>query len=577
VTLLNRIFELDDENDSYIGEYSENEFEFEHSILMATEVIEDLRKNGVFLKGDFYNDTWILENNKIIHQRVKFIFDDILDSDIKIKVKCWISNFLLHIRPFSACKYLRYLRKFLNITKNLTKRDIDAIDSSLNDLPATTQAVTLLCGINFLDYLSSSRSFASNIELFLINLRTLSNKFNYYGAPRDLPPYRDVVRFGFILSSFSKGWDPINEIKYLPILIWWKLTSVIPLRISELCSIKRDCLSVKGNNYFLKLPRQKQKASKKSLEVTDMIPISEEIYSLLKRYIFLSDSYGETNTLLSPAVYRNVTYFPHQVKVKSSNPKYYLHFMFSKLLNMFYSEVIVELYGLEPIKKYKYNIQQTNIRKMRNEEEFNEFISEKQIVQIQPNDTRHFAICNMMIQGFDPLTIARMAGHKHLESQYHYQKHIEYFVDSKAYEAILVNRLNSYDSESFPSTLTLKSLTTKSLAPKEMFEFLDEVDFGYCTDELKRCESRICILCSKNWIPREEIENNLREIIDMKQELKKKITIRSETLSRIYTEIIVEHKTSRINPMDQEDLSRAAKLTNGEIHDYAMFISKIFD
>ncbi|PHB16175.1 hypothetical protein COE80_28705, partial [Bacillus pseudomycoides] len=85
------------------------------------------------------------------------------------------------------------------------------------------------------------------------------------------------------------------------------------------------------------------------------------------------------------------------------------------------------------------------------------------------------------------------------------------------------------------------------------------------------------IFCSKNWIPREEIESNFKEVIELKTEHNKKLKIRAQTLSRIYRDIKIEYKSCRVNPLELAELARESKLTNGEIHDYAMLISKIFE
>lgn len=563
----------------YIAEYSDDEFLKEQSIENAKDIITELTINNVFVHGEFNDNHWILLDNKEVNIQKFLDFNDIHDNELKDKAKCWILNYLLTIKPRSAESYLRRLKIFLTLTNYLSLVDIDEIESSINSLPSSVRYPTLISGVNFLDYIYGSRPTDSNMELFLNELRLLSPKYLLSSIPRNLPPFKDVVRFSFILTSYAKIWDTKTELKFLPILIWWKLTSVIPMRPSEFCSIKRNCLSIKGNEYFITLPRQKQRATTKNLEVPDTLPVSEEIYTLIKRYSIISEPFGETNTLISAAVYRKtMIQFPSQVRKRIFNSKYFVTYMLKNLLNAFYLEVLYEIYGLEPIMKLKRTNEGNITKKPVIDEEFDEFITEKQIIKIQPNDTRHFSICSMMIQGFNPLTIARMAGHQHLESQYHYQKHIEFFVDSKVYEGILVNRLiNTTGADHFHSALAIKNIINRSLAPEKMFKYKEEVEIGYCTDELKRCESRFCILCSKSWIPREEIENNFREIIELKDEFKKKLKIRAETLTRIYKEINVDYKTTRINPVELEDLARESKLTKGEIHDYAMLISKIFD
>ena len=58
---------------------------------------------------------------------------------------------------------------------------------------------------------------------------------------------------------------------------------------------------------------------------------------------------------------------------------------------------------------------------------------------LQPGDTRHLAFCSMMLQGFNPLTIAQMGGHKTLYAQNHYMNHLSEFCD--AYTLMLTNYL----------------------------------------------------------------------------------------------------------------------------------------
>src|SRR5699024_9236059 len=53
--------------------------------------------------------------------------------------------------------------------------------------------------------------------------------------------------------------------------------------------------------------------------------------------------------------------------------------------------------------------------------------------RIKSGDTRHFAIINMALQGFNMLSIARMAGHDEIRSQHSYYSHAEHFSQSYVY------------------------------------------------------------------------------------------------------------------------------------------------
>ncbi|CKG03141.1 Uncharacterised protein [Streptococcus pneumoniae] len=199
------------------------------------------------------------------------------------------------------------------------------------------------------------------------------------------------------------------------------------------------------------------------------------------------------------------------------------------------------------------------------------------MVMIKPNDTRHLAMCSMMLQGFDQLTIARIAGHKHIKSQYSYQTHLEYFAESKAYELTLLNlSSNLTETTSYYSTLAVQDEINKSLKNINNAEYLEEVEIGYCTDKQMRCESSECILCSKNWIPREMIEERFKEIIEKKYSIKKRLKNRVDTLDRIYKEMEIEISNKRYDPRDQADIAREAKLIDTDITDFAMLQAKIF-
>lgn len=76
---------------------------------------------------------------------------------------------------------------------------------------------------------------------------------------------------------------------------------------------------------------------------------------------------------------------------------------FDYLKKKFYEEVVENIYG-------QYNIE-----------------------RIRSGDTRHFAIINMCLQGFNMLSIARMAGQEDLKSQHSYFSHAEHFSQSYVY------------------------------------------------------------------------------------------------------------------------------------------------
>ena len=143
---------------------------------------------------------------------------------------------------------------------------------------------------------------------------------------RELPPSQYVLSFSYYLEKHFETLmesfvDKENFDKELlmvyPLVIWWRLTTVIPMRASEFCLMERDCLIVdedKDKNtdkYYIKLPRTKQ--TSKRVQIMDKVAIDDEMYQLINRYIDLTNQYGKTDTLIS---YRSI------MSVENSNRGY---------------------------------------------------------------------------------------------------------------------------------------------------------------------------------------------------------------------------------------------------------------
>ncbi|KOS04327.1 hypothetical protein AM598_01565, partial [Paenibacillus polymyxa] len=64
---------------------------------------------------------------------------------------------------------------------------------------------------------------------------------------------------------------------------------------------------------------------------------------------------------------------------------------------------------------------------------YNEIIQDESVDRVTCGDTRHFAIMNMFLQGFNMLSIARMAGHDTLGVQQNYYSHIDHYIQSQVY------------------------------------------------------------------------------------------------------------------------------------------------
>lgn len=81
----------------------------------------------------------------------------------------------------------------------------------------------------------------------------------YEKKSRKIPYSKDVIAFKYYLDRFFNEKHPVVlKNFYMSILLWWKITSVIPMRPSEFAfKLKRDCIFTTDENYYLKIDRVK--------------------------------------------------------------------------------------------------------------------------------------------------------------------------------------------------------------------------------------------------------------------------------------------------------------------------------
>lgn len=129
--------------------------------------------------------------------------------------------------------------------------------------------------------------------------------------PKEFLNFKDCLNQLYIESTKNGTKNHTMLIKYFPLIIWWDLTSVIPMRPSEFCIIKRDCVSGKTITF----PRLKQRRNKKDSReniVYDSLPIPQNLIKKIEYYKELTSPYGNTESLLS---------FPAYVELSLKNVK----------------------------------------------------------------------------------------------------------------------------------------------------------------------------------------------------------------------------------------------------------------
>lgn len=285
-----------------------------------------------------------------------------------------------------------------------------------------------------------------------------NNQQMYKKTSRQLPNFGDVMIFDDIVNDYFQSHPIKQTLEFLPIMLWWLLTNIIPMRPSEFLSLKKNCLEKDENRYSpyrIKIPRIKNNTYKpNSMDIQDTIDIDEKAYN------FIRDAIQQLSTIDSDSEYL----FPvelllafRKVKMNKKNERINRR-DFDLLKKDFYEKVVEEIYG-------KYDLE-----------------------KIKSGDTRHFAIINMALQGFNMLSIARMAGHGEIRSQYSYYSHADHFAQSYVYR-MAQKRLENQVSNKIESGIIgwKRYVYDKgkmiNIRESDLKDIVGRVKFGYCMEE----------------------------------------------------------------------------------------------
>lgn len=555
-----------------LNELSDEKFSIETSVNRAKEILELIRQEDTSFKAEFEDNSWTFEKHLIKGTFVTIDFSkleganrfrkwDLFSVDL---VKCWVAGLLGQFYPAGVSRSYSYLLSIIEISDFFNPNKVNETSEYLrNYSPSVIKCVeeqNILTVEEIRGKLKEDRAGVSvviNMTTAALNFLTYSEleSFHFYNKAlmeikkalpkttyaRQLPSGKDVIKLDISINRyFEYGINSPSKLFFAPILLWWKLTNIIPMRIIEFCMIRRPGVSETNERYYIKLPREKKRASKRRVQVIDTLEISKDIYDLFDEYNHLTNQYGESKTVVS---FRATTALERKStnRHKKNNPDYMAPGSFRNLLKKFYSEVVIG--------EFHYEVEQ----------------------EVRPNDTRHFAFCSLLMQGVSPIEIARLGGHSTIEAQYHYSNHTEYFIDIEVKK--LIDGFIRKDGE-LRGNFEGHEITYEEIEQKS-FQFPSndtrlEVEVGYCTDELQRCESKECMLCKKWWIhPKDLLE--IKPLIEEKiRERKEKIIEMGRFLKNI-NESITETMVSDVDPT----IFNAMETKGASIQDHLVEIARL--
>ncbi|WHH58841.1 hypothetical protein [Petroclostridium sp. X23] len=477
-----------------------------------------LSRKGIIYSGEFNDNRWILSNAEDFEQRSRVEFETPFGKEPCLALKFYT---IVKLEDQYATmgfvkKSVHHIYKFIILSK-LFRVEYwnNNVKSWLLKYSRSTQRDIMSILLEFLSFYSVNDS-EQYIENILKMLRVEPP------TPRKLPNYRSIIWFDFILDHYLQQCKEADKLKYFPVLLWWIITKIIPMRPIEFVSLRINCCEYDSNQgkYFLNIIRRKVFSLEKKMnsrEVTQRLQIDKGIYNLIEEYKVCTQDDSDRKYLLSYKKY-NDSIELKAVQKSANTQKYNPHVLnltqLRDLLNCFYSEIIEKQYNKETIIKSH----------LREAKKIGDDVTDK-LVRLQLGDTRHLSICYLLLQGHNPKTIAEMAWHddinKHLNG---YSFHTPEFVDAnihvlaqkiKSMHLDKCNVVNSFLEE--PEFIVQRAL--------EMIKGSKEIqrnveDFG-CTSKKfpYECNERRCLYCAQNVLLTDN--NDIEQEIRIKAESEK--------------------------------------------------------
>lgn len=448
---------------------------------------EDYKLRGIIVECEFSDSVWFIRNKRY-NLTVSFGFE--LQPTINNSIKCYTLYLLNNAQsPKTVIQKINIINDSIFKSNNFSEDKIeDFFDYILLEIPKSMKYHYLTTNKEYFDFSPPSHR-KEYIERLENNFRP------YQSQTKRLPPFQDILAFNERLNNFffNEEIDKTTKERFMPILIWWELTMKIPMRPEEFASIKRSNFSIVEGRYKLIIERTKPKNTYNISPQTEFYLIPE-LGRLIQSYIELCDSY-----------------YTEEIPVQQKE------YLFPMHMRTRYLSEIGQRSTKHNLNEHNYNLGTPIFRNLLRD--FYKEVIGSDLVELTTIDTRHLAICNMRIQGFNPLTISRLAGHASLLTQNHYANHLETFLDSKMKllsEQIRNNEIRSthfYTKEEVEYLPVVQKIKENSILSNVDRKFLREIEGGNCQDtEFPRNCITNCFLCP-SFLLKMEDKQSIHEII----------------------------------------------------------------
>lgn len=447
------------------------------------------------LRSNYDDDIWYLTDQKANYRLVFNYRHDALASVCE-KNEVRYEDFVDDLKVYALIRVgtcsLASLRKMVSYVIDQT---ITSSYYLLDTAPDASDVSQTMYYTEFVRLIAPTRTtYIEMCDWLIANVRTRNaTVLRAQQHPCALNEFQSYFKFDSFLREWWAQWaNEQRKLYYFPLFLFWVLTTILPLRVTEFCFLPFNCIYEQGETFHIIIRRSRLKGPNEDYPkihsytiegdyTTHSYEIPKWLYNEIDWYRRLSEGYPRNYQLLfsvdfMKSLQKDTRAACENVVFDSEN--------LGDLLKSFYAEVIIEKYHMEIVSE-----EDLEVRFQTTDGSYE--LYDNEIMMILAKHTRHLAMINLILRGCNPILIKEFAGHTNGATSYNYYGNISKTV--RCVTKILYDKSKNRRQQKKNTNITTPN--PLSLMIDENEEYI-EVDAGKCySKNLLRSNPYDCSMC----------------------------------------------------------------------------------
>lgn len=250
--------------------------------------------------------------------------------------------------------------------------------------------------------------------------------------PCILNEFASYFRFDHIIrKAWKEDMDEIQRRFYFPLVFFWMLTTILPLRVMEYCVLPYDCIETREGKYYISVRRSRLKGStSRDIRIhyyridkdyyLDEYEIPKWMYDMVEAWRQETKDFYHAYDLLFSLEY-TASLGCLKMFVRSEESVFDTGRL-NQMLKMFYKDFVLKRYGMTLVTA------DDLMERYKDPEDGSYKMYRDEIMMLQLKHTRHLAMINLIRWGCNPMIIKNFAGHTSAEMDENYYSNTSRFV-----------------------------------------------------------------------------------------------------------------------------------------------------